>query len=110
ILPFGVEAGGWTGTYDGNRHGATLTGVDWSSDRVEYKNAEGKFVIANSAAELPSFSESGKYDIVLRVTRQNATLELPVELNILPRRITGVKATGARGYADGRDYAISVSG
>ena len=110
IRPFGVAASGWTGVYDGASHGVTLNDIDWSSDRVEYAVGSGAFVSAASAADLPAFTESGDYDVVLRVTRENATLDIPVWVRILPRRITGVTAETVRGYADGRDYAISVEG
>ena len=37
---------------------------------------------AASAADLPAFTESGDYDVVLRVTRENATLDIPVWVRI----------------------------
>ena len=110
IRPFTVTAGGWTGVYDGASHGVTLADVDWTSDKVEYAVDSGAFTSAASAAELPAFTDSGEYAITLRVTRENATLDIPVLVRIQPRQITGVSADTVRGYADGTDYAISIEG
>ena len=88
----------------------TLADVDWTSDKVEYAVGSGAFTAAASAAELPAFTDSGEYAITLRVTRENATLDIPVLVRIQPRQITGVSAGTVRGYADGTDYAISVEG
>ena len=110
IRPFNVTAGGWTGVYDGASHGVTLADVDWTSDKVEYAVGSGAFTAAASAAELPAFTDSGEYAITLRVTRENATLDIPVLVRIQPRQITGISAGTVRGYADGTDYAICVEG
>ena len=97
IRPFTVTAGGWTGVYDGASHGVTLADVDWSSDKVEYAVGSGAFTAAASAAELPAFTDSGEYAITLRVTRENATLDIPVLVRIQPRQITGISAGTVRG-------------
>ena len=110
ILPFNVTASGWTGVYDGKSHGVALNDIDWTNDTVQYAIGSGAFATAASADQLPRFTDAGDYAIVLRVTHGGATLDLPVNVTILPKRITGVVADGVRAYADGKDYAISVSG
>ena len=110
ILPFAATASGWTGVYDGASHGVTLEAVDWQRDTVQYAVGSGGFTTATSAAELPSFVNAGQYKLVVRVTQGAATLEMPVEVNILPMQITGVVAEDVRAYADGSEYSISVSG
>ena len=92
-----VTATGYSGTYDGNAHGITVTAP--SGATVKYGTAEGTYSMASS----PAYTDAGTYTVYYQVTKDNYTTVTGSQTVVIKKAagsISYAKASVSKTYGD----------
>ena len=98
-----VTAEGWSGTYDGNSHGITVTAPTGAT--VKYGTADGTYDLTTN----PTYTEVGTYTVYYQVTKDNYTPVTGSETVTITEATMTVTAEGWNGTFDGNPHGITVT-
>jgi hypothetical protein len=98
-----VTAEGWSGTYDGNAHGITVTAPTGAT--VKYGTNEGTYDLTTN----PTYTEVGTYTVYYQVTKDNYTPVTGSKTVTITEATLAVTAYGWSGTYDGNPHGITVT-
>ena len=98
-----VTAEGWSGTYDGNPHGITVTAPTGAT--VKYGTTEGTYTLDDS----PTYTNVGSYTVYYQVTQDNYTTVTGSKTVTITSATMTVTAEGWSGTYDGQAHGITVT-
>jgi len=98
-----VTAEGWTGTYDGDSHGITVTAPTGAT--VKYGTAEGTY----NLDACPTYENVGTYTVYYQVTKANYTAVTGSKTVTITNATMTVTAEGWTGTYDGNPHSITVT-
>ena len=98
-----VSAYGWSGTYDGQAHGITVTAPTGAT--VKYGTIEGTYDLSTN----PTYTDVGTYTVYYQVTKDNYTSVTGSKTVTITEGTMTVTAEGWSGAYDGNPHSISVT-